>query len=125
MSVSFGHFPRGRFVNGAARGVTAERADRNGVIADFERGDVRADFAHDAAGLIADDVRLRHQRAAGAIQHVAAFDADGFHVDDDAVRVARRIGDVLVTEHLRCAVFIVDCGLHLDFVPERLRGWQR
>src|SRR3989304_6008757 len=57
----------------------------------------------DARALVADDVRARGHLAAGAIEDVAALNADRLHLDEDAARAALRGEYVLVAEDGRGA----------------------
>jgi hypothetical protein len=53
---------------------------------------VDQDLADDAGALIADDVRPRRQLTAGAMQRIAALDADGADVDEDGAAGGMREG---------------------------------
>ena len=66
----------------------------------------------DARALIADDVRARRHRTAGAIEGIAALDADRADLDEDARRVADRVRHVLVAEDLGPAGLVVHRCLH-------------
>ena len=54
----------------------------------FKCRDLGADLDDLAGRLVADDVRARGQRAAPAVQRVAALDADRLDPDDDALGMA-------------------------------------
>src|ERR1700722_5502636 len=62
--------------------------------------------------LIAHDVRPIGQSSTPAVEDVTALDADRLDPNDDAFRMALRIGYVLVAEHARLAVFVVDRCFH-------------
>ncbi len=57
-------------------------------------------------------MRLRRQHAARAIQDVAPLDAHRPHVDQQAVRLAHRIGHLLVAKNLRPAGLEIHRRLH-------------
>jgi len=54
----------------------------------------------------------RRHLAAGAVQRVAALDADRPDLDKDTAGTGDGIGDVLVAQHLRPAVLVDDDGTH-------------
>src|SRR5205823_14189061 len=74
--------------------------------------DLGTDLDDFAGGLVANDVRVGHQRSAKTIQCVATLDADGFDADDDALRMTFGIGNVLIFQDLGATVFVIDCRLH-------------
>ena len=78
---------------------------------------LRADLDDLAGGLVADDVRMGDQRPAGAVQRVAALDADRLDPDHHALRMALRVGDVLVLQNARTAVLVVDRRFHDRVLP--------
>ena len=75
-------------------------------------GDLGTDLDDLAGGLVADDMRLGDQRSAEAVEGIAAFDADRLDPDQHALRRAGRIRDVLIAQHARIAVLVIDRGLH-------------
>ena len=60
--------------------------------------------------------RGRHH-AALAVQQVAALDADGPHLHDDAARAQRRVGHLLVAEDLGTACLVVHRSAHGATLP--------
>ena len=93
-------------------GVRTPEHRRDDALADVTIGHVGADLADRARALVADDVRRHRQHAAGAVQRVAAFDADRLDLDQDAAGWADGIGDVLVAEDVRRAGLVVHGSLH-------------
>ena len=83
-----------------------------GLVARLAVGHLGPGFTHDARAVVADDVRALGQLAAGAVQDVAAFDANRLHVDHDAPRVKRRVRDVFVPEDVRRAGFVIHRCFH-------------
>ncbi len=77
---------------------------------------LRADLAHHAGAVVADDVRLPGQHAARAVADVAAFDPDRLDVDHHPVRRTGRVGHVLVAEHLGSTGLVVDGCFHAAIV---------
>src|SRR5579859_4619696 len=82
---AFGNLPRRARRNRAQFGVRAVEAGRHRLVAGSEVLDLGTDLDDLARRLIADDMRLGHERAALTVERVAAFDADGFDANDDAV----------------------------------------
>ena len=99
--------------NGDELGMRAREHRRDDSLADFPVGDRVADLADGARALVADDVRRRRHHPAEPVERVAAFDADGLDFDQHVARTARRIGHVLVLQHLRGARLVVHGCLHV------------
>src|SRR5438445_370717 len=74
--------------------------------------DPLADLADRPGALVTDDVGLRRHLAAGAVEGVAAFDADGFDVDHHAAGEPLGVGHVLVAEDVGRTGLVIDGGLH-------------
>ena len=77
--------------NGPLGGVRARHVQGHDPVADRAVLDAGADLDDRARGEVADDVRDRRRRRAGAGQQVAALDADRLDVDQDAAVGALRI----------------------------------
>src|SRR5271156_6098802 len=70
-------------------------------------------YLHDlSARLVANHVRLTEQSALPSIERVAAFDTYSLDANDDALRMAFGVGNVLVLENLRTAILVVNRSLH-------------
>src|SRR6185295_81367 len=91
------------------------------ALAHLAIGDALTDRADHAGALIADDVRSRRHDTPGAVQRVAALDADRADVDEDAASVADGVRDLFVAEDLRSTRLVVDRCSH---APD-LRQWLR
>jgi len=81
-------------------GVTAEGHRRDDRLVDLEAGDVGAELVDPSGSLVADDVRGRCHRPAGAVQQVATLDANRLDCEDDPALPYDRVGDIDVLEHL-------------------------
>ena len=112
------HHALGTVVVAAIFGADVERHDARGgdTIARAPAADLRADRI-DNAGAI--DARYERQHrpailfAAGAQAHVEhAVDGRGMDLDADFALARHRVGDVLVAQHLRRAVFVDDNRFH-------------
>ena len=66
--------------------VRTPETGRDDALPDGAIGDAFADLADRPRALVADDVRRRRHLAAGAVQRVAALDADRFDVDQHGAR---------------------------------------
>ncbi len=75
-------------------------------------GDGFAGFADGAGALVADDVGGAWEFATGAVEDIAAFDADGFHIDNEPAGVALGIGEFFVAEDRRGAGLVIDGSFH-------------
>ena len=84
-------------------GVAAVAHRGDDTLADAQPLDRRADRLDRAGGLVPDDVRVRRQQPAGAVQEVAALDADRLDAEDDAARPQLGVGHLDVLEHVRPA----------------------
>jgi hypothetical protein len=89
------------------------------ALADRESLDAVADVAHDAARLVADDVRDRHQLTLPPVDQVTSLYADGPHLDEQATPADLGVRDVGGAQHVRAAVAVVDSSFHLI----GLHGW--
>ena len=109
---AFGDHPGDHRRRGDHRRVRTPEAGRDDALADEPVGDTFADFDDRSRALVADDVRVRGHLAAGAVQRVAALDADRADLDQDAARARDRVGDILVAEDFRGAGLVVDGCFH-------------
>jgi hypothetical protein len=98
--------------DGAQLGVRAGRVDADHALADAQLRYLRTDLDDLTRRLIADHVRPAGERGAGAMQQIAALDADRGDADHDAARRALRVGHFLVAKHARRSVLVVDGGSH-------------
>jgi hypothetical protein len=57
-------------------------------------------------------MRAVGELTAGAVQRIAAFDADRLHVDQHSTRSARRVGHVLVAKYFWTTGLVVHRRLH-------------
>src|SRR5581483_5924786 len=81
-------------------------------LADVAVGDAVTHLGDCPRALVAHDVGHRRHLAAGAVEGVAPFDADGLDVDDDHAGPDLWIRHVLVTEDIGRTGLVVHGGLH-------------
>ena len=82
----------------------------------LQTGDAFTHFDDLARRLIADDMRLAHQRAAETVQRVPAFDGDGFDANEYAARKYFRIRHVFIFQDGWRTVLVIDSGFHGGFL---------
>src|SRR5215472_8712868 len=120
---AFRNHPSSARRHGSQLCVRAVEANGHDLLPDFQIIDVLADFDDLARSLIADDVRFRYQRTAETIERVATFNTYGFDANDDTVRLAFGIRHVLVAQHARGTVLVIDSSFHgMLFVTEWLEA---
>src|SRR3989304_4879238 len=100
--------PRLHRRHGDERGVGAERHHRHHCLTGGAGPPVPPPLTDDAGARVANDGRARGHLAAGAVEDVAALNADRLHLDEDAAGAALRGGHVLVAEDVRGAGLVVD-----------------
>ena len=112
---AIGDRPRRRIRHAHQLGVrTVGHRDDDALVDDRAGGRrLLADLDDRSRALITDDVLGRGEHAAGAVQHVAAFDADRLDPDQDAGRTQLWIGDVGVFENVRRSRARVRGGFHI------------
>ena len=93
-------------------GVRAPEVRRDDPLADVTIGHALADLADRARALVADDVGHGRHLAAGAVERVAALDADRLDLDEHAAVVTDGIGDVFVAEHVGRTGLVVHGSFH-------------
>ena len=101
---------RGRHAHQLGMGAVAHR--RHDRLADVEALHAVADLAHGAGRLVAHDVGLGGEHSPLAVEQVAALDADGAHLHQEPAGPQRRIGHLLVPEHLGPAGLVEHRCLH-------------
>src|SRR4051794_41534406 len=82
------------------------RVQGDDAVADRARLDAGTDVGDRARREVPDDVRHGPELRPGAMEQVAALDADRFDVDDHVPVRALGIGDVLVAQNVRTAVLV-------------------
>ena len=98
--------PGGQSRHGALRRVRPGRVQGDDAVADRAVLDAGTDVGDRARREVPDDVRHGRELRPGAVEQVAALDADRLDVDDHVAVGALGIGDVLVAQNVRTAVLV-------------------